>query len=152
GKRSAALNYFQQAARFSEALGNQQDAAWTQTNLAVILVDHGPDPDHGAQLAQDAMVVLEKLSDKNFEVLARRAIAMHDRHLGRREEAVRELTRARDIAIARNLEQRATQMDLELARLRFDAADYPGAVRMLSSVETRATGLDRIHARVELAR
>ena len=151
GRRSTALDYYRQSARLSEALGSQQDAAWTQSNIATILIDYG-DPEEGLRVAQDALAVLEKLSDKNFEVLARRAVAMYYRHVGRYDDAVRELTRARDIARGRDLDERATQMTLELARVRFDMNDYLGARDMLLQVEQRASGLNRIHARAELAR
>jgi tetratricopeptide (TPR) repeat protein len=152
GRRSEALKYLRESARFAETLGVQQDAAWTQANIAVILIEYGENPEQGRSLAANALVVFEKLRDKNFEVVARRAVAIYNRNLGRHDEAVRELTLARDVARSHNLDESATRMTLELARLQFDLNDYPGARDLLLQVEKRASGLDRVQARSDLAR
>jgi tetratricopeptide (TPR) repeat protein len=152
GRRPAALRYLRESATYSEALGVQQDAAWTQANIAVILIEFGENPEEGLRLARNALVVFEKLRDKNFEVVARRAIAIYDRNLGKHEAALRELTLARDVARSHDLEESATRMMLELARVQFDRNDYAGARDVLLDVEKRASGLDRVQARTDLAR
>jgi tetratricopeptide (TPR) repeat protein len=152
GKRSLALKYYQESAGFSEALGSQLDAMRNQVNAASILVEYGDDPDEGFRMAQDSLPVIEKLVDKNFEVSARRVVAMYYRNVGRHEDALREFTRARDVARERDLEDRVTQMTLELARVRFEMEDYLGARDLLNDVEARGAGLDRVHARIERAR
>jgi tetratricopeptide (TPR) repeat protein len=152
GKRPAALKYLRESATSSEALGVQQDAAWTQVNIAVILIEYGENPEEGLRLAKNALVVFEKLSDKNFEVVARRAIAIYDRNIGKHEEAMRELTLAQDVARSHDLEESATRMRLELARVQFDRNDYAGARDVLLDVEKRTSGLDRVQARTDLAR
>jgi tetratricopeptide (TPR) repeat protein len=152
GQRSAALRYYQESSRLSESLGSEQDAAWNQINASHILIEYGQDPDTGLRLAQDALPVVEKLNDKNFEVLARRNVALHHRYVGRHSDAIRELTRARDVATARNLDQRAFQVSVELARVRFDRGEYEDARSLLETLEQDASGLDRVHVRSELAR
>jgi tRNA A-37 threonylcarbamoyl transferase component Bud32/tetratricopeptide (TPR) repeat protein len=152
GKRSNALKYYQDSLRFSEKLGAEQDAAWNQINAATIMVEYGGNPDEGWRTARNALAVFEKLNDKNFEVLARRVTGLYYRNLGQRGEAEQELTRGRDLARERGLETRVTQMALELARLRYESNDYLAARGQFLQIEQRASGLDRIHARSELAR
>ena len=152
GKRPAALKYYRDSFAMAEALGAGQDAAWIESNIAALLIDYGGDQEEGLRHAQNALAALTDLHDKDFEVFTRRVIAMYHRYRGQHEEAVRELTRARELAREHNLDEKVTQLDLDMARLQFDVNDYVAAEMLLQRVEPRTSGRDRIHARTELAR
>ena len=152
GERGRAVNYYQESFRLFESMGIQQQAAWSQANEAALLVMYGPDIEKGARDARNALGVFEKLGDKFFEIHARRTLAWYDRYTGRPEEALRELTIARGIANERNLEDRVVQVTTDLAGLQFDANDYVAARDLLNDALKKASGTDRIHVLIDLAR
>jgi tRNA A-37 threonylcarbamoyl transferase component Bud32/Flp pilus assembly protein TadD len=152
GERAKAVSYYRESFTLFEELGNQQEAAWNQVNAAAILIDYGGDVELGVRDAQNARSVLENLGDKYFEVFARRMVASYYRHVGQGEEATRELTIALGIAQELDLKDRIAQVLIDWARLRFDGAEYAAAERFLLDALQNASGTDRVHARIELAR
>jgi tetratricopeptide (TPR) repeat protein len=152
GDRSTAVKYYRDSFALFEELGNQQEAAWNRVNAAAILIDYGGDVEQGVRDAQNARSVFEKLGDKYFEVFARRMIASYYRHVGRTDDALRELEVALGIAQDRQLEDRIAQVLIDRARLRIDQGDYADAERALLEALPSASGTDRVHARIELAR
>ena len=152
GLRSTAVRFYRSSFELFEALGSQQEAAWSQANAAAILIDYGGDPEQGLRDAQNAVVVFQKLGDGYFEVFARRMSALYHRYTGHPSQALRELTLAQGVAKARNLVDRGAQVALDLARLRFDAGDYGGARELLVEASKGASGTDSVHARIERGR
>src|SRR5436190_1453295 len=67
GNRNRALTYYQQAYALSEALGDNQGAAYSQANAASLLIRY-INPEEGFRNIQNALAVVRKLEDKNFEV------------------------------------------------------------------------------------
>jgi tetratricopeptide (TPR) repeat protein len=151
-RRSVALQHYRASFELAEKIGEQQDAAANQINAAQILVDNGPNPDEGLRNAQNALGVFERLEDKDFEANARRVIGAYYRHSGEFDRAARELNIGLTVARERDLVEKVTRLTTELARVRFDAGDYLQARELLTEAERNATGLDAVHARIELGR
>jgi tetratricopeptide (TPR) repeat protein len=152
GQPATAIKYYRESFNLFEALGNQQEAAWSQVNGAAILIDYGVDPQQGLRDAQNALAVFQKIGDTYFEVFARRMIASYYRHTARIDDARRELTLAHSVAVQRNLDDRVAQTNIELARLHVDSGEYLDAERALEEALRGASGVDAIHARIELSR
>ena len=152
GRRKAALQYYRDSFTLCEGLRDQQTAAWNQVNAAAILIDFGGGPDEGLRDAQNALSVFQSIGDKHFEVFAHRMIASYYRHVGRAQDAARQLSLAESIADEGNLDEKRAQVQIDLARLRMDAGDYGAAEALLIGAQRYASGTDRAHARIELAR
>lgn len=152
GQRPRALEHYRESFATFETLGSQQEAAWSQANAAAIEIHFGPDPAKGFRDAQNALAVFQKLGDGDWEVFARQTLAAYYRHRGRFDEATRELTLASSLATARGLAAKVGQLTMELARVRVDRGDYPGARQLLEGIAAEVTGGDGIARRRELAR
>jgi tetratricopeptide (TPR) repeat protein/tRNA A-37 threonylcarbamoyl transferase component Bud32 len=152
GQRAAALENYRDAFEVFERTGSQQDAAWTQVNAAGILIYYGGGPDQGLRDAQNALRVFENIGDKQFEVFARRVIALYHRNIGDYESALRELSLARNIARERNLDINLIQVGIDEARVRFAMGDYDRARELLLEIEPSASGTDAVHVDIERGR
>ena len=152
GQRAAAVNYYRDSFKLFEMMGSQQEAAWNQANAAGILIEYGGDVDQGLRDAQNALVVVQKVGDKVFEVFTRRLIAKHYRYAGKHAEALRELTLAQNIATERNLDYTVPRVSIDLAGVHFDTADYVVARQLLLNIDRSVSVHDDIHAQIELAR
>jgi tetratricopeptide (TPR) repeat protein len=152
GDITRAIEYRQQGYTLFEAIGNQQRAAQNQANGAFLLIEYGVDPVRGLADVQNALAVVRAQNDRNFEVFCLRILGSALRHAGRHEEAARELNRAIAIAAEGNLEEDLADARIELARLRFDEAEYGQARALLLDVVPKAAGLDSVEAALDLAR
>jgi serine/threonine protein kinase/tetratricopeptide (TPR) repeat protein len=147
----AAANYAQSRARY-EALGDEARAAQQQANEAALLIEWGPRPADGLRNIQNALAVVRKLGDKNFEAFCLQVIAAFYRYAGRHAEAVAELNRAFAILKERNLEDDVAYVTIDLARSSFDAGDYAQARGLLVRALGDGSGPRAPEARLRLGR
>ena len=73
GDRGRAVDFYEQSYKLNEALGNDQGAAHSQATAGALLIEHG-DPDAGLRDVQNALTVVRKIGDRNFEVSACRSL------------------------------------------------------------------------------
>jgi tetratricopeptide (TPR) repeat protein len=152
GYRSLALKEYRQGTKLAEDVGSQQDAAYNQANAAAILIDYSTDPNGGLRDAENALGVFQQTGEKDFEAHAREVIASYQRRAGNHEEATRQINLGLDIARQHGLEDKQARLTIELARVRFDLADYAQARDLLRRAESFATGRGSIPRRVQLGR
>jgi tetratricopeptide (TPR) repeat protein len=151
GHRDLALKYYGASYALFEASGNEQDAASSQVNAAAIHIHFGPDPDQGLRDTQNALAVFQKLGDKNFEVFARLNLAAYHRNRGHWEDAIRELTLGETLSRQYNLGGQLTRVLIDVGSVRLDSGDYLAARELFQQVIAKASGADRIKARILLA-
>ena len=72
GNRARAVDFYQQSYKLNEALGNDQGAAYSQATAGALLIEHG-DPEAGLRDVQNALTVVRKIGDRNFECTACRS-------------------------------------------------------------------------------
>jgi tetratricopeptide (TPR) repeat protein len=152
GQRETALTRYRESFDRFEEMGNEQDAASSQVNAAVIQIQFGRDPEQGLRDAQNALAVFRKIGDKNFEVFARLHIAAFYRHTARWEEAERELAQADALSTQNNLPSKKTRVDIELGRLYFDRGAYAKALPRFTSALVNSPPNDRLQAWIGLGR
>jgi tetratricopeptide (TPR) repeat protein len=73
GDRGRAVDFYEQSYKLNEALGNDQGAAYARPPPEALLIEHG-DPDAGLRDVQNALTVVRKIGDRNFEVIACRSL------------------------------------------------------------------------------
>ena len=152
GNVAAAIEYRQQGATLFDTLGDPQRAAQSQANGAFLLVKYGVNPELGIQEARNALAVVRKINDFNFEVFCLYVIGVSERNAGRYGMAEMELNRAASIASERVLAEDLAEVKFELGRVRFDQADYGKARTLLDQAMSGASGLDSTEATIHLAR
>ncbi len=152
GNRAQATGYYEQSQARYEALGDGFRAAQNQANQAAVLIEWGPRPADGLRNIQNALAVVRKLGDKNFEAFCLQVIAAHYRYSGRHAEAEAELNRALAILKERNLEDDIAYVTMDLARSRFDLSDYAGARDLLVDALGDASGPRSPETRLRLGR
>jgi tetratricopeptide (TPR) repeat protein len=145
----AAASYEQSRARY-EALGDEARAAQTQANQAALLIEYGPDPAQGLRNMQNALAVVQKLGDKNFEAFCLQLIGAHYRYAGRHADAEQALNRALAILKERNLDDDVAYVTIDLARTYFDVSDYARARDLLVQAAGDGTGPRATEARLRL--
>ena len=150
GERARAATYYEQSAKLYESLGDGARAAQIEVNLGAMRVEYGPDPDGGLRAVQNALAVFRKLGERNFEVFAAQVTAARHRDAGRHVEAERELNRALAIARERNIDDDISLLTNDLARSRYDLADYVKARELLTSALGDATGPNTTEIRIRL--
>ena len=150
GERTRAAAYYDQSAKIYESLGDGPRAAQLEANAGALRVYYGPDPDGGVRAVQNALAVFRKLGDRNFEVFAAQVVAAHHRDAGRHVEAERELNRALAIARERNIDDDISSLTNDLARSRYDLADYAKARELLTSALGDGSGPHSIEIRIRL--
>ena len=126
-----AADFHRRSAALYERLGDELRAAQLQANSGALRIAYGEQPDEALREVQNALVVLRRLGDANFQVVCLLAIGAYHRHLGRDEEAALEINRALTLARERNLDERVAGATTDLARVRFEAGDYAGARTLL---------------------
>jgi len=150
GNIARAVEFRRQGAALAEALGDEQRAAQNQANGALLMIEYGIDPEQGFRDVQNALGVVRKLGDRNFEVFCLRVLGLYHRYAGRSDAAAQEINRAISIASERNLDEDVAEARLDLARVRFDTSDYAGARALLEQAIPSA--LDSVEALIYLAR
>jgi hypothetical protein len=94
--------------------------------------------------------VFRKLGERNFEVFAAQVTAARRRDAGRHADAERELNRALAIARERNIDEDISLLTNDLARSRYDLADYAKARELLTSALGDGTGPHSTEIRIRL--
>ena len=150
GERARAAAYYEESAKMYESLGDGPRAAQLEANAGALRVDYGPDPDAGLRAVQNALAVFRKLGERNFEVFAAQVTAAYHRDAGRHAEAERELNRALAIARERNIDDDISLLTNDLARSRYDLADYVRARELLTSALGDGSGPHSIEVRIRL--
>jgi len=150
GKRDRAVDFYEQSYKLNESLGNDQAAAYSQANVGALLIDYGGDPEKGVRDVQNALTVVRKLGDKNFEIFCLQKLGAYYRYAGRVADAERELNQA--MAIARERNRDVAFLLLELGRGRFDTADYARAADLFTQAAAAGSGDESTEARIHLAR
>ena len=150
GERTRAAAYYDQSAKLYESLGDGARAAQLEANAGAMRVEYGPNPDAGLRAVQNALAVFRKLGDRNFEVFAAQVTAARHRDAGRHADAERELNRALAIARERNIDEDISLLTNDLARSRYDLADYARARELLTSALGEGSGPHSIEIRIRL--
>ena len=150
GKRDRAVDFYEQSYKLNESLGNDQAAAYSQASVGALLIDYGGDPEKGVRDVQNALTVVRKLGDKNFEMFCLRKLGAYYRYAGRVADAERQLNQA--VAIARERNRDVSFLLIELGRSRFDTADYGRATDLFTQAAAAGSGNENTEAHVRLAR
>jgi serine/threonine protein kinase/tetratricopeptide (TPR) repeat protein len=148
--QAAALDYLQQSRDLYEKFGDEQRAAQSEANMGTILIEYSDRHDEGLRDIQNALGVFRKLGDKNFEMFAAKGTALHHRYGGRLSEAERELNRALALAKGWDMDREVPTLTVDLARVRFEMADYGAARSLLVQAVGDGSGKDSAKARIHL--
>ncbi|MGB7218578.1 MAG: protein kinase [Vicinamibacterales bacterium] len=151
GRRSLAVNYRQQSLRLFEAVGDEKRAAEYRANTGAMLIEYG-DPEEGMKNVETALAVFQRLGDKDFEVFCLQLRAAYYRYAGRQTESASDLNRAVSIATARDLKDRIAELNVGLARSRFDVNDYEGTRSLLLKALGDDPAQGSLHARIRFGR
>jgi tetratricopeptide (TPR) repeat protein len=152
GQRALAANYFGESSKAYERLGDEARAAQTQANSGALLVEYGDKPEAGLRDLENALAVSRKLGDKNFEAFCLQVIAAYYRYAGRHAEAERTFNQAIAISRERDLQDDIALLTIDVARSRFDRADYASARDLFVQAMGDGSGPRATDARIRLAR
>ena len=141
GNRARAADYYRQSSSLYEALGNQARAAETEMNRGALLIEFGPDPGEGVREVRNALAVMRKLGNKDFEALCLQMIGWYERNVGRAAEAERTVNQGLAVAREHDLHDRAARLTISLARVRLATGDYFVARQLLT--EDLLTGVSK---------
>jgi tetratricopeptide (TPR) repeat protein len=152
GNFARALEYYQQSYRVSEARRDERLAAYNQANAGALRIVNGIDPDQGLRDVRNALAVVQRLNDQNFEVFCRRALAVFYRMSGDPATADAELNRADSLAKELGDTDDGSAIAIERARLRLDTGNYGAALDVLQDVVENGAASRRGEANLELGR
>jgi hypothetical protein len=152
GRGSVAADYYAQSVSGYEQLGDEARAARQRFNGAFLRISYGIGATAAVKDVENALAVVKKNGDPEFEVACLEAMAIQYRHLGRYDDAERLLNQAYSLAQQWNLDQKQVHMTLELGRLHIDTSNYVAAKQRLEPLITSQSGRNRTQARVLLGR
>jgi tetratricopeptide (TPR) repeat protein len=152
GNFARALKYYQQSYRVSEARRDERFAAYNQANAGALRISNGIDPDQGVRDVQNALAVVRRLKDRNFELLCLQALAAFYRFTGQYAPAEQELNRAAAIAAELGETDDISAVSLQRARLHLDAGNYTAALKTLNEVLEHGSAQRRGEASLLLGR
>jgi serine/threonine protein kinase/tetratricopeptide (TPR) repeat protein len=158
GRGSRATEFYNRSATLYEGLGDERRAARQQYNSAVLRISYGIAPDQAASDIENALEVVRKQGDADFEVACMETMGAYFRHSGRFTEAERTLHQALSLARQHNLEQKISSVQVEFARLWLEKAEYGRARDLLVAEIAKSEGgraasrlqilLGRVHTRL----
>jgi tetratricopeptide (TPR) repeat protein/predicted Ser/Thr protein kinase len=152
GQRALAASYFGESSKAYERLGDEARAAQNQANSGALLVEYGDKPQEGLRDLENALAVSRKLGDRNFEAFCLQVIAAYYRYAGRHAEAERTFNQAIAISRERDLQDDIALLTIDVARSRFDRADYASARDLFVQAMGDGSGPRTTDARIRLAR
>jgi tetratricopeptide (TPR) repeat protein len=152
GNFAQALQYYEQSYRVSEARHDERRAAYNQANAGALRIWNGIDPGQGLRDVQNALAVVRRLNDKNFEVLCLQMIAAYHRFSGAHADAENGLRVALAIAMELGDADAVESLTVDRGRLFEDAGRYTDALAALSPVADDAKSSRRLEARVLVGR
>ncbi|MBI3048671.1 MAG: protein kinase [Acidobacteria bacterium] len=152
GNAGQAIEYFRRSYELFEVLSEELQAAQNRANAAALVIDYGGGLEMAFRDIGNALAVFRKLGNRDYEEFSLRTIAAYHRNAGRYSEAERELNRARAIARERNFQERVARLTIDLARVRFDGAQYATASELLTEALGDGSGPWSVEARIRLGR
>jgi tetratricopeptide (TPR) repeat protein len=152
GNGAEAEKYFSDAGSMFERLGDQRRAARQQLNRGALKITYGEGAAEGFNDVENALQVVEKLGDADYQVTGFELRGKYYRHIGKYADADRELNRAKGLAEQHSLEQESESARMALAWLRFDESRYGDARQLLQELLQRQTGRSALQARMLLGR
>jgi tetratricopeptide (TPR) repeat protein len=152
GNGSEAEKHFSDAGAMFERLGDQRRAARQQLNRGALKITYGEGATDGFNDVENALEVVEKIGDADYQVTGFELRGKYYRHVGKYVEADTELNRARGLADQHSLAQESESVRLALAWLRFDQSRYGDAQRLLKELLQKQTGRSALQARILLGR
>jgi tetratricopeptide (TPR) repeat protein len=152
GNREQALEYYRRSYDLNTQLGDERGAAYSRANAGALLIEFGEDPEQGRREVENALTVLQKLGDRNFEVLCRQVISAYYRASGRYDEAERELNVALTIARDHGFEDRLESLTIDRGRILVEMSRYEDARAAFADVIAKGPGPRRAEALIEIAR
>jgi tetratricopeptide (TPR) repeat protein len=152
GNTVRAAGFYQESVERYRALRNESRAAQILANRGAMLIEQGPQPAEGLRDVQNALKMFQALGDTNFEVFCLQVTAAYYRHMGDHQGAERELNKALTIARGRNLADEIGSLAIDIARSRFEMADYEAARDRLLRAVGDGSSPSSAEARVWLAR
>jgi len=151
GNRAQGADYYQQAYKLYQSWRDESRAARIQANRGALLIESGRAAE-GLLDVKNALSVVERLGDTNFQTYCLRILATYYRNQGRHADALRELNKALAIAKERNLADNVTVMTTFVALSQFETGDYRDAIESLRSALKDGSGRLSSEARIRLAR
>jgi serine/threonine protein kinase len=133
-RASVAAEAYRYSADGYEQLGDQRRAAQQQFNSAALRIRFGEDVSAAVKDVENALAVLRRVGDVQFQVNCLELMGDYHRLVGRFAVADRELTEALSLARQHDLRPRVARVTLALARLRFDQSRYADARAALKDV------------------
>jgi tetratricopeptide (TPR) repeat protein len=153
GDQRHAADYYQESYTRYRALGDQARAAEIQANRGALLIDFGPSPDDGLREVQNALEVVRKQQNNDFESFCLEVIARYYRAAGLRSQAESYLNRALSIARQFNLDDKVASAGIQGGRVALEAADYKSALdRLTEGLQASADAGLRAEALITLSR
>jgi tetratricopeptide (TPR) repeat protein len=140
GRQSRALEYHRASLALYERFGDERRVAQLQSNIGSILIEYAGKPEEGLRYVENAKQIFRKLGDKDFEVFAAKLTAMAYRNAGSLADADRELNRAIALSNERDLKDWLPTLTSDLARVKFEQADYGRARDLLLQALSGGSG------------
>jgi tetratricopeptide (TPR) repeat protein len=104
GNLAKATEYYERSLAQQQAHGEYKDwpalreRALALSNLSVLHIEYGPDPDRGSQLAQEALAIHQVMGDKSWEAQDHNSLGLYDMNSGRYGQAIQHFQQARRLA------------------------------------------------------
>lgn len=152
GDPAAAAAAFTRSAELFEATGDERRAARQQFNSAVLRINYGIGMQAAVRDIENALTVVERQGDVDFEVGCREILGMFHREAMDYAESSRQLNLAMTLATQHRLEPRIAAVTVQLAALAFEQADYARARRLLEDLLAADPGRSTVRARILLGR
>jgi len=139
GQREKALEYYRESYQTAERRGDGRRAAFSRANAGALLIEFGSPPDEGARFVEGALRVVRNGGDRNFELFCLQVLAVHNRLIGRFDDARKRLAEALTIAREEKFADRVPGLLLDDTRTLMDMGKY-GDARDTLQKAIEATG------------
>jgi serine/threonine-protein kinase len=107
------------------------DRAYALSNLGVLLVEYGPDPERGVGLIREALPIFERMENAWWIALNRQAIGLYYTNSGRYPEALQHYQQALALFKERGATERMALGTHQIGRLSFVQDKYESAYEVL---------------------
>jgi tetratricopeptide (TPR) repeat protein len=135
GKPALASRQLTTSAAIYESTGEERRAARQQYNSAVLRINYSVNDDAVLRDVDNALAVVRRQGDTDFEVGAYETKALFFRQVGRFQDAERELNRALELARRHGLTLRVVAVTLAQARLHWHRSQYAEVLSTIASLE-----------------
>ena len=152
GRAGAALDFYRESYELYQRAGDESRAAEIQANIGMLQIEYGIDPDAGLRTLENALGIFRDRGNSTFEIFGAQIRADYWRYIGRPQDALRELSRARNLAAERGFDGEVAISLIALAQAHADLGEYAVARDHLLAALADASPRERSHAHLRLAR